>query len=128
MKTSELTGALLDYWVARASGKGCWQWSDGKPVTFADWQSTHSLHSRFVNDSMASYRPSSDWAHGGPIIERERIKLMPTIPTAETWHATKCSSATLADMIVWRGKADTPLVAAMRCYVSQKFGDEVPHG
>jgi len=60
---------------------------------------------------------STDWAHGGPIIEQERMELE---------H----------DGFVWwaRIRADedfsghTPLVAAMRCFVASRMGDaiEVP--
>ena len=57
---------------------------------------------------------STDWAQGGPIIERERIELE---HDGHAWWA--------------RIKADedytgpTPLIAAMRCYVASKLGDEV---
>lgn len=125
MKTSELTGDQLDYWVARAEGHEKVVMRDGRPCMELS-EITPGMKPGFhLYIRVRNY--SSDWYFGGPIIERERIKLMPTIPTAETWHATKCSSVNLADMIVWRGKADTPLVAAMRCYVRSKFGDEVPN-
>ena len=56
---------------------------------------------------------STDWAQGGPIIEREKI--------ATAWHITR--------WVAWRGVVEhpgpTPLIAAMRCYVAAKLGDEV---
>lgn len=61
----------------------------------------------------------ADWAQGGPIIEREGMLIRPQ-PGYNLWEA-------------WKHGADeghfsvgpTPLVAAMRCYVASKLGDEV---
>ena len=50
MKTSELTGAALDWAVAKAIG-------EYKPVPVPNY--------------------STDWAQGGPIIEREKIEICP---------------------------------------------------
>jgi Protein of unknown function (DUF2591) len=65
---------------------------------------------------------SSDWRHGGPIIEREWIGL-DYYPDSGLWHAGTCEGT------VW-GMGRTPLIAAMRCYVISRFGDvvEIPEG
>jgi hypothetical protein len=56
---------------------------------------------------------STDWSDGGPIIERECIELtLNTDTTGGKWKAGDCTGP-------------TPLVAAMRCYVASKLGDEV---
>lgn len=58
---------------------------------------------------------STEWRFGGPIIERERI----TIDAGQhgwLWVARKVAHETTGP---------TPLVAAMRCYVASKLGDEV---
>lgn len=141
-KIEELEGALLDAAAAKARG---WLvivdepgWAPG------DLASMMAEYNDFVvrwyaiddegddTDEIGGWEPlrnlgspSTDWTHGGPLIERERIKLMPTIPTGQTWYATKTCGATLAEMQVWRGKAATPLIAAMRCYVASKFGETV---
>jgi hypothetical protein len=53
MKTSELTGAALDWAVAKCEG------------VLMRWErSTH-------DEAPLEYSPSTDWAQGGPIIERE---------------------------------------------------------
>jgi hypothetical protein len=60
------------------------------------------------------YSYSTNWIFGGPIIERERINLEPfSNINGEQWSAD--------------GEWDspTPLIAAMRCYVASKLGDEV---
>ena len=64
---------------------------------------------------------STDWAQGGPIIEREEISLetMAHDEHGDGWLATSVRFA------VYMEFAPTPLVAAMRCYVASKMGDEI---
>ncbi len=108
LKTKYLTGAALDWAVAKCEGyeSGC-----GGVVPF-----------------------STDWAQGGAIIERELITL--DVATTDynrvkdevvqlprpVWYAVMEAGGD-DDEIVMRGK--TPLIAAMRCYVASKLGDEV---
>jgi len=62
-------------------------------------------------------RYSTDWSLGGPVIERELIEIVRGGAYAENfWKATRNSSTVYGP---------TPLVAAMRCYVASKMGDEV---
>ena len=56
------------------------------------------------------------WAQGGPIIERERIQLRPERGTE--WRA-------YSGLLGPDTTGATPLIAAMRCYVASKLGDEV---
>lgn len=100
-QVSELTGAKLDYWVAKADEKTLMPDGDG------GW---------FTKDGF-EYSPSTEWDDGGPIIEREKIKVEPQ-RLSDRWQAEKWGPYALA-----LGK--TPLIAAMRCYVASKFGDEV---
>jgi hypothetical protein len=103
MKTSELTGAALDWAVAKCEGLTVN--IDGGMVRLIG--QPFDRHYDF-------WAPSTDWEQGGPIIERERIELE---HDGHTWWA--------------RIRADddytgpTPLIAAMRCYVASKLGDEV---
>tara|TARA_R110000868_G_scaffold5817_5_gene34060 strand:+ start:446 stop:793 length:348 start_codon:yes stop_codon:yes gene_type:complete len=103
MKTNELTGEALDLAVAQAMGR--------KYTDFGWWWD--------------NFNPSTNWAHGGPIIEREKIT---AVAFGSRWEAFREESfATYLD--VNEGEADsygpTPLIAAMRCYVASKLGDEV---
>ena len=98
MKTAELTGAALDWAVSKAIG-------EYKPVAVPQY--------------------STNWAQGGPIIEREEIstaKLEETLPDAMAPHPA-CWSGHIDGAFVRYGP--TPLIAAMRCYVASKLGDEV---
>ena len=58
------------------------------------------------------------WSDGGPIIERERIELRNDDITREIW-------AQPWDQDEYQRSGPTPLIAAMRCYVASKLGDEV---
>lgn len=109
VKTSELTGAALDWAVLVAEHK---KHEAGNPVHVAHFQrlrSGHPLHQQ------AHF--STNWSQGGPIIERERIELG---SFADKWQATMHLEA---ESIYERGP--TPLIAAMRCYVASKLGDTI---
>ena len=99
MKTSELTGAALDWAVAKCE--------DG-----LDWDDDRLC---YVTEHGQDFEPSTNWAQGGPIIERERIGLRDD--GGDGWAADDYISATM--------HGPTPLIAAMRCYVASKLGDEV---
>ena len=61
---------------------------------------------------------SSDWAHGGPIFDRERI-------TIRQWTDMPIIHAYMPhDGAPW-GAGPTPLIAAMRCLITSKLGREV---
>jgi hypothetical protein len=65
---------------------------------------------------------STDWAQGGPIIEREEISIeYGRAEFKSEWIAYKLG---LPDEDNPQG-GPTPLIAAMRCYVASKLGDEV---
>jgi hypothetical protein len=128
MKTSELTGAALDWAVAKAEGKTpkiqCTSFRDAFIYrVYLGWSYEHS-----ISGSIVEYRPSKDWAEGGPIIEREGIELQCNTSALQAaayknanpdWFA--CLKFKRADH--WHGT--TPLIAAMRCYVASKLGDDI---
>ena len=103
MKTSELTGAALDWAVAKCEG-----------VLHGD-----DLDIGFIREG--GYSPSTNWAQGGPVIEREGIDIW--TGTRGGWTATLLTD--LEEDEVVQGWGDTCLIAAMRCYVASKLGDEV---
>jgi hypothetical protein len=103
MKTSELTGNALDWAVAKCEGtENCWGRSRLKPY-----------------EMRRGVAYSKDWAHGGPIIEREHISIEATRigGLGDRWMAVDSGDCTEF--------ADAPLIAAMRCYVASKLGDDV---
>jgi hypothetical protein len=99
VKTNELSGAALDWAVAKCEGRQEPEVVNNFAVAWYTWPNTHY---------------STNWAQGGPIIEREGITIF---QTGRDWmgyirHDTESF-------------APTPLIAAMRCYVTSKLGDEV---
>tara|TARA_R110000868_G_scaffold96840_10_gene266261 strand:+ start:561 stop:923 length:363 start_codon:yes stop_codon:yes gene_type:complete len=110
IKTSELTGAALDWAVAKCDG--------------------HDMEYFQVVDA---YLPSTDWAQGGPIIEREDISFRkyhrPDSEAHGKYYARVCrESGTLVGWHKTTGfqqTGPTPLIAAMRCYVTSKLGDDI---
>ena len=115
MKTSELQGAALDWAVAQAEGNVRLQYDNREGL--------------IINNVLGwiPYRPSVAWQQGGPIIEREGISVAAdTTGMFEgfTWFATADDILVdPEDAVGVRGP--TPLIAAMRCYVVSKLGDEV---
>ena len=97
IQTSELTGAALDWAVAKCERKYFAQ--EGEKFKRA-------------------YSPSTDWSQGGPIIEEETIDLAPQI--TGTWIARAIDHRPVALQ-----EGCTPLIAAMRCYVASKLGDTI---
>ena len=61
------------------------------------------------------YSPSTNWTQGGAIIERERIRIDP--------RGVWCAAHDSCEWTYYTG--ETPLIAAMRCFVASKMGDEV---
>ena len=113
MKTSELTGAALDWAVAKCEG---FKYIHPSPA----WINKHGARgdaqvmvSNKRNESY-DFDPVSNWAQGGPIIEREKIG---TIFIGGEWQAQSF-------LYEGTGCGPTPLIAAMRCYCSSKLGDE----
>lgn len=99
IKTSELTDAALDWAVAVCEHNVGWE-PEGED---RDYYSTN-------------------WAQGGPIIAREGISLVMQ-GDAHEWIASLWDYAEEDWHMYTSGS--TPLIAAMRCYVASKLGDEV---
>ncbi len=109
VKTSILNGAALDWAVATAEGHKA-ELDDNEVVS---WKVILSNAYRLV------WQPSTNWSQAGAIIERELITLdyNPLKSKGRPWIATLPSGA--------EEQGATPLIAAMRAYVSSVLGDEV---
>lgn len=91
MKTYKLTGQALDYAVAKSS----------------DF------------DYDVSWNPSTNWSLGGPIIERERIRI--DCPWSDGPFEATCKIDGVTSWVT----GPTILIAAMRCYVASRLGGSV---
>lgn len=96
MKTSELTGAALDWAVCVAEGEKREAWLSNP------------------------YSYSTNWIFGGPIIEREGISVD---RCGKAWTADIANQ--IDGYIEHTTDGPTPLISAMRCYVASKLGDEI---
>ena len=71
------------------------------------------------------FNPSTDWAQGGPIIERREIGIRRNAPCSDGRQWEAIPSITAKGAGGKYGYGPTPLIAAMRCYVASNLGDEV---
>lgn len=107
MKTSELTGAALDWAVAKVLGL------EAETLDPLTWECTAY--------PSGCYNYSTDWSQGGPIIEREGITVVyRMVERVSLWTAYNDS---MDDPCEQGGP--TPLIAAMRCYVASNLNDEI---
>ena len=136
MKTNELTGAALDWAVARCEGE--------------DYCAQDGVDG--IGNAFEATRYSTDWSQGGPIIEREGVSVIQlereSIPDAkgfwqgkyqDQWgavigdrHSPEEQHGSQGDYWGRSYHVDeaavigpTPLIAAMRCYVASKLGAEI---
>lgn len=112
IKTADLTGAALDWAVAKAKGR-----TPVKRVEPGVWNMAANGHL-----FRTLWAPSTDWAHGGPIIEREMLGVFPSESASGKWCCRPRERDYPRFPIMY---ADNPLIAAMRCFVASKLGDEV---
>ena len=115
VRIAEAEGPTLDWAVAKCLG---WVTYPTDSIEHGDWYHTNAAiaphgyeHNRVHR---GNFKPSTDWSQGGPIIERERIEV---IIWQDIWSAMMRSST--------QQDGPTPLIAAMRCYVANKLGDEI---
>lgn len=75
MKVSELEGSELDYWVAKAEHQNVII-RNGRPVFEFDFDPERHAQEHVFGKVMKQYvwyQPSTDWAQGGPLIEKYKI-------------------------------------------------------
>lgn len=108
VKVSEASGAVLDWLVAKCEGE-----------TYSAVTTSNGIGMEFPATDY-----STDWAQGGPIIEREKISIRQwtNVPIVNAYMPIEGAG--------WSSDAQSPLIAAMRCYCCSKLGDEaeVPDG
>jgi hypothetical protein len=108
MKTAELTGAMLDYWVAQVER------SVGVEVYI---RSDNGLPQCIMRGGPETwFCPSINWAQGGPIADENWFEIT-------NWLFRYLSPEWYGDICDKRGST---LIWFMRAYVASKFGEEVP--
>lgn len=128
MKVSELTGAQLDYWVARAEGIAA-----EKMHYDAENERYVILRSVSGGASYFQHRPySSRWDWGGQLLEKHKLCLG---EDQGRWEC--CTADTDYESSLWNmrrtsdgieAEGDSPLQAICRTVVMSKFGTDVDDG
>lgn len=111
IKTSDLIDLALDWAVAKCEGFK--PFTDGISWIIED-----------AGDYRQLPRYSTDREQGGQIIEREYIQLIPD-QGATYFECTWFAGSANEDGDEFNGEGPTVLIAAMRCFVSSRLGDEV---
>ena len=101
-----MTGAALDWAVAKCEGFG----DSPRSMEIFMYQQSRGM----------GYCYSTDWSRGGPIIEREGIE--PCRLKDGEWRGQLYEEG--IDKI-HREYGATPLIAAMRCFVASRMGDDI---
>ena len=68
---------------------------------------------------------SSDWSQGGPLIERETINVKSNLARMREHPEYNWLSDCPEKRICVSFNGPTPLIAAMRCFVASRLGDEI---
>lgn len=138
VKTAELIGPALDWAVAKADGRCLHERI--RIVRYND-DSDHICEDcgkdTYMEPSRYSWKPSTDWSQGGPLIDKYGVLLS---PPKSLMHVNGGPNAGWRETGAWgstifgterkhRRKAfehqDQPLVAAMRAIVQFELGDAV---
>lgn len=141
IRASQLAGTALDWAVATCEGIAIHFGHDGR--TAFDREKHPDIHCEEVDAQFGVYSPSTLPEQGKPIIEREGI-ILENKPNGE-WHAIKDTRIddrrhweknrftnptsrqrkSRPDQFLFVCAAATPLLAAMRCHVAARLGDEI---
>lgn len=108
VQTSTLAGAALDWTVAQVEGI---EVAIAEPHYGTDWRV-------YRPESGGKYSPSTDWAVGGPLIDKHvrQLKFYAGEYAETAWRGETCDG--------W-GEGPTPLVAACRSILAAEVGDTV---
>ncbi|PUA41456.1 DUF2591 domain-containing protein [Pseudomonas protegens] len=118
VKTADLVGPALDWAVAKSIGAYRGEYAvceGGEP--WPAWIFPGAIPCKATT---GKFKPSTDWAHGGPLIAKHQVNL----------HAPQASDDCWAAWVTIRGKdfchgGWQPLVAACRAIVAAKLGEVV---
>lgn len=119
VKTQDLSGAALDWAVAKAEG-----------VAVNIKSSTHPVGSPLrgarylaIGDMGIAFNPSADWRQGGNLIVSRGVSLRCIAPL-NAWKAD-CWDDSVVPSRYCQAEAETPLVAACRAIAASVHGDTV---
>lgn len=109
IRISEATPLQVDWAVAKCEG-----------ITVR-WSAPHE-QLLVVGKPYVPFIAHRDWGLCGPIIEREWLDITPWPNESDEDLRWQCHQHDNIDCVAF---GPTPLIAAMRCYVASKLGDEI---
>lgn len=114
VNTVGLTGPTLDWAVAKVIGHS------------ADWErSSGCLWFESNDHEWLVWSPSTDWAQGGPLIDKHSIDFNTQGVDVDGSQLIEATAQDFECMECWSAEGETRLIAACRAIVSAKFGDAV---
>lgn len=141
MKTSELVGAELDYWVAKARGARFWRERRGEynmcvyqsPEYREPWMKTRDKDinkERYTEiftfeETLVGFfgegipRFSTDWAQGGLLIDQHDVGI------STDYCGTRMATMNHGEIVMHTSELESYLMVVCRCVVASKFGEEV---
>jgi hypothetical protein len=127
VRVSEATGPVLDWMVAKA------MWGEVAIGTFGPlFRPSAQFKAPCRYGRSIRFKPSTDWSQGGPIIEREGIAIDCVRCEGEvaSWvaalpYVNEDDDDDDDEVRYSEETGPTPLVAAMRCFVVSRLGEEV---
>lgn len=122
VKTSELEGATLDWSVAKALGAKVYR--RARFTNFGEDMERFDWFAAPIGWWADSWRPSSDWSQGGPLIAKKITVLIDC--EAGCYADTRAKAGIYGQAFSeYDGHGPSLLVAAMRAIVASEIGDEV---
>ena len=110
IKTQDLIGVALDWAVAKCE----------EPIGgYKGW-----VQEDLDKGILHGMKYSAHWEWAGPLIEREKIRIVFRELEMYSYWFAEAHKPYQGNQYIG-GKGQTPLVAAMRCLVASKLGDEV---
>lgn len=117
IKTQDLIGVQLDWAVAKCE--------DVDEEAFRLYY-TPTESSDLDTHGYPEFHYSTIWAQGGPIIEQEKMDChAPSIQVQYWTYFYSVPQVGACAKKAHRQTGPTPLIAAMRCFVASKLGNEV---
>ena len=115
-KTADLIDAPLDWAVAECLG--------ATRIQLYEYNGRRMIRVSLPEGIHAPWEPSRYWGQGGPIVEREKIAT--DAEMGDVWRARMEYTNDDSLRPQWSEEdGPTPLIAAMRCFVASRLGDEV---
>lgn len=128
MQTANLTGALLDYWTARAEGVPAAD-LEIRSVQRPDPRTPDTICVRKISPlALMRIDYSTSWALTGPLVEKHEINLHRWKGDVNFWAAEFAYTSHYHDVYASDYEeegCDGPLIAICRAVVRAAFGDEV---